>query len=175
MRKTIELKRVVVTGLGMITSLGLDVQSTWEAMIAGKSGIDQITQWGDLEEVKEKYNLSDDFPLIAGEVKQFDIKEIVKQRKQGFTREDLKQIKYMDEFIQYSYAATLEAIADANVNLDDGEIDPYRVGVIIGSGLGGPKSWENEFQSFSKGQKSIAVSYSTFDTQPGRRQCQYFF
>jgi len=68
MRKTIELKRVVVTGLGMITSLGLDVKSTWEAMIAGKSGIDHITQWGDLEDIKEKFNLSKDFPLIAGEV-----------------------------------------------------------------------------------------------------------
>ena len=90
MCKTIELKRVVVTGLGMITSLGLDVQSTWEAMIAGKSGIDQITQWGDLEEIKEKYKLSDDFPLIAGEVKQFDIKEIVKQRKQRIYKRRFK-------------------------------------------------------------------------------------
>lgn len=153
MRKTIELKRVVITGLGMVTSLGLDVQSTWKAMVAGKSGIDQITQWGDLDDIKEKYKLSADFPLIAGEVKQFDIKEIVKQRKQGFTKEDLKQIKYMDPFIQYSYAATLEAIADANVNLDDGEIDPYRIGVIIGSGLGGPKSWENEFHRFITGKR----------------------
>jgi 3-oxoacyl-[acyl-carrier-protein] synthase II len=59
----------------------------------------------------------------------------------------------MDPFIQYSYAATLEAIADANVNLDNGEVDPYRVGVIIGSGLGGPKSWENEFDRFLKGKK----------------------
>ena len=153
MRKTIELKRVVVTGLGMITSLGLNVQTTWEAMIAGKSGIDHISQWGDLEDITEKYNLSDDFPLIAGEIKQFNIKEIVKQRKQGFSREDLKQIKYMDLFIQYSYAAALEAIADANVNLDDGEVDPYRVGVIIGSGLGGPKSWENEFHRFITGKR----------------------
>ena len=153
MRKTIELKRVVITGLGMVTSLGLDVQSTWKAMIAGKSGIDYITQWGDLEDIKKKYNLSEDFPLIAGEVKQFDIKEIVKQRKYGFSKDDLKQTKYMDPFIQYSYAATLEAIADANVNLDNGEVDPYRVGVIIGSGLGGPKSWENEFDRFLKGKK----------------------
>jgi 3-oxoacyl-[acyl-carrier-protein] synthase II len=153
MRKTIELKRVVITGLGMVTSLGLDVQSTWEAMIAGKSGIDYITQWGDLGDIKEKYNLSEDFPLIAGEVKQFDIKEIVKQRKYGFSKDDLKQTKYMDPFIQYSYAATLEAIADANVNLDNGDVDPYRVGVIIGSGLGGPQSWENEFDRFLKGKK----------------------
>jgi 3-oxoacyl-[acyl-carrier-protein] synthase II len=52
MKKIIELKRVVVTGLGMVTSLGLDVPSTWNAMLAGESGIDIITQWGDLDEVK---------------------------------------------------------------------------------------------------------------------------
>ena len=153
MGRTIELKRVVVTGMGMVSSLGLDVPSTWEAMIAGQSGIDKITQWGDLEEVKERFNLSDDFPLIAGEVKHFDIKEIVKLRKHGFSKEDLKQIKYMDPFIQYAYAATLEAIADANVNLERDKIDPYRVGVIIGSGMGGPQSWENEFSRFIKGKK----------------------
>jgi 3-oxoacyl-[acyl-carrier-protein] synthase II len=153
MGRIIELKRVVVTGMGMVSSLGLNVSSTWEAMIAGQSGIDTITQWGDLEEVKEKFNLADDFPLIAGEVKQFDIKEIVKQRKYGFSKEDLKQIKYMDPFIQYAYAATLEAISDANVNLERDKIDPYRVGVIIGSGLGGPQSWENEFSRFIKGKK----------------------
>ena len=153
MRKTIELKRVVVTGLGMVTSLGLDVSTTWEAMLAGKSGIDWITQWGDLDEVKAKYKLAEDFPLIAGEVKDFNIKDIVKQRKTGFSKEDLKQIKYMDAFIQFAYAATLEAIADSDVNLEKGEIDPYRVGVIIGSGLGGPQSWEKEFERFLAGKK----------------------
>jgi 3-oxoacyl-[acyl-carrier-protein] synthase II len=153
MGRTIELKRVVITGLGMVSSLGLDVPSTWNAMIAGQSGIDKITQWGDLEAVKERFNLAGDFPLIAGEVKHFDIKEIVQQRKHGFTKEDLKQIKYMDPFIQYAYAATLEAISDANVNLERDKIDPYRVGVIIGSGLGGPQSWENEFSRFIRGKK----------------------
>jgi 3-oxoacyl-[acyl-carrier-protein] synthase II len=153
MGRTIELKRVVITGLGMVSSLGLDVPSTWNAMIAGQSGIDRITQWGDLEAVKERFKLADDFPLIAGEVKHFDIKEIVQQRKHGFTKDDLKQIKYMDPFIQYAYAATLEAIDDANVNLERDKIDPDRVGVIIGSGMGGPQSWENEFSRFIKGKK----------------------
>jgi len=153
MRKTIELKRVVVTGLGMVTSLGIDVASTWEAMIAGKSGIDTISQWGDLEAIKAQFNLPEDFPLIAGAVKQFNMNEIVKQRKHGFTKEDLKQIKYMDPFIQYAYAATLEAIADANVNLEKQDIDPDRIGVIIGSGLGGPQTWENEYDRFIKGKK----------------------
>jgi 3-oxoacyl-[acyl-carrier-protein] synthase II len=153
MRKTIELKRVVVTGMGMVTSLGLDVQSTWEAMVAGESGIDRITQWRDLEEVQSKFKLAEDFPLIAGEVKDFNIKDIIKQRKLGFSKEDLKQVKYMDAFTQYAYAATLEAVSDANVNLEKGDVNPDRVGVIIGSGLGGPQTWEKEFERFLKGKK----------------------
>ena len=153
MRKTIELKRVVVTGMGMVTSLGLDVSSTWEALLAGKSGIDHISQWGDLDEVKAKFKLHDDLPLIAGEVKNFDIKEIIQQRKQGFTKEDLKQVKYMDPFTQYAHAASLEAIVDSKAHLEKGEVDPDRVGVIIGSGLGGPKTWEKEFMRFLQGRK----------------------
>ena len=61
-------------------------------MLAGKSGIDRITQWGDLDEVKAKYKLAEDFPLIAGEVKDFNIKDIVKQRKHGFSKEDLNRL-----------------------------------------------------------------------------------
>ena len=86
MAKTITLKRVVVTGLGMVTSLGLDVESTWEAMLAGKSGIDWITRWGDLDRVNEKYKLPDDFPFIAGEVKGFNVKNILKQRKESVSK-----------------------------------------------------------------------------------------
>ena len=153
MKKIIELKRVVVTGMGMVTALGLDVTSTWNAMLAGESGIDLITQWGDLDEVKTKSKLPEDLPLIAGEVKDFNVKDIIKQRKTGFTKDDLKQVKYMDSFTQFAYAATLEAIADSNVRLDEGEVDPARVGVIIGSGLGGPQTWETEFKRFLHGKK----------------------
>ncbi|MCK5196073.1 MAG: beta-ketoacyl-[acyl-carrier-protein] synthase II, partial [Desulfobulbaceae bacterium] len=153
MKKIIELKRVVVTGLGMITSLGLDVPNTWNAMLAGESGIDLITQWGDLDEVKVGSKLPEDFPLIGGEVKGFNIKDIIKQRKPGFSKDDLKQVKYMDAFTQFAHAAALEAIADSNVRLDEGEVDPDRVGVIIGSGLGGPQTWEREFKRFLQGKK----------------------
>jgi len=83
MKKRVELKRVVVTGLGLVTSLGLDVPTTWDNTLACKSGIDYITQWGDLEEVKSKFKLAEDFPLIAGEVKGFNIKIFVlRQRMQ---------------------------------------------------------------------------------------------
>jgi len=153
MKGTIRIKRVVVTGLGMVTSLGLNVSDTWKAMLSGNSGVDKITQWGELSEVKNKFQLAEDFPLIAGEVKDFNLKHLIKERKRDVTKEDLKQVKYMDAFTQFAYAATLEAIADADVNLEDGEIDPDRVGVIIGSGLGGPKTWENEFERFLQGKK----------------------
>jgi 3-oxoacyl-[acyl-carrier-protein] synthase II len=153
MKKIIELKRVVVTGLGMVTSLGLDVPSTWNAMLAGESGIDIITQWGDLDELKVTTKLPEDLPLIAGEVKDFNIKDIIKQRKPGFSKDDLKQVKYMDAFTQFAHAAALEAIADSNVSLDKGEVNPDRVGVIIGSGLGGPQTWESEFKRFLQGKK----------------------
>ena len=153
MKNTVRLNRVVVTGLGMVTSLGLNVPDTWNAMLSGKSGVDQIRQWGELSEVKNKFQLPEDFPFIAGEVKDFNLKHLIKERKREVTKEDLKQVKYMDAFTQFAYAATLEAIADAKVNLEDGKIDPDRVGVIIGSGLGGPKTWENEFERFMQGKK----------------------
>ncbi|MFC1828560.1 beta-ketoacyl-ACP synthase II [Thermodesulfobacteriota bacterium] len=153
MGKITGLKRVVVTGLGLITPLGLDVATTWKAMLDGKSGIDWIANWGDLDAVKEKYNLPDDFPFIAGEIKGFNIKDLIKQRKPGYTREDLKQVKYMDPFIQFADAAALEAVADSGANLESGEIDPNRVGVIIGSGQGGIQTLETEFNRLLKGKK----------------------
>jgi 3-oxoacyl-[acyl-carrier-protein] synthase II len=153
MGKITGLKRVVVTGLGLITPLGLDVASTWQAMLDGKSGIGWIRAWGDLAAVKEKYNFPDDFPCIAGEVKGFNIKDLIKQRKPDYTKEDLKQVKYMDPFIQFADAAALEAVADSGANLESGEIDPNRVGVIIGSGQGGIQTLETEFARMIKGKK----------------------
>ena len=144
---------MVVTGLGVVTPLGLDVPSTWQAMLENKSGIDWISNWGDLQNVKDKYKLSDDFPFIAGEVKGFDIKELIKQRKVGFSKEDLKQTKYMDPFIEFADAAALEAVADSGAQLEDGKIDPNRIGVIIGSGQGGIQTLENEFMRLIEGKK----------------------
>lgn len=146
-------KRVVVTGLGLITPLGLDVPSTWEAILQSKSGIGLISSWGDLEKIKEEYNLPPDFPFIAGEIKGFDIKEMIKQRKKPFSKEDLKQTKYMDPFIEYADAASLEAIADSKARLEEGEINPYRVGVIIGSGQGGIQTLEKEHKRLLEGKK----------------------
>ncbi len=153
MSKTQALKRVVVTGLGLVTPLGLDVPSTWQAMLDCRSGIDWIANWGDLEKIKDKYKLSDEFPFIAGEVKGFNIKDIIKQRKPAFSKADLKQTKYMDPFIEYAAAAALEAVADSNARLENGDIDPNRVGVIIGSGQGGIQTLEREHLRLLQGKK----------------------
>lgn len=153
MSKTQVLRRVVVTGLGMVTPLGLDVPSTWQAVLDCRSGIDLIAGWGDLDKIKDKYNLSDEFPFIAGEVKGFNIKDIIKQRKPAFSKEDLKQTKYMDPFIEYADAAALEAVADSDARLENGDIDPNRVGVIIGSGQGGIQTLEREHLRLLAGKK----------------------
>jgi len=153
MGKFKEQRRVVVTGLGLITPLGLDVPSTWQALLAGNSGIDWISNWGDLDQIKAEYQLAPDFPFIAGEIKGFNIKEIIQQRKKPFLKEDLKQTKYMDPFIEYAYAAALEAIADSKARLEDGEINPYRVGTIIGSGQGGIQTLEKEHKRLLQGKK----------------------
>ena len=87
------------------------------------------------------------FPLFAGEITQIDLKEILHARKEAITREDLKQVKYYDRITQFALAASLEAFQDAGLDLK--EDDPRRVGVLIGTGLGGISSLEMEFKRFS--------------------------
>ncbi len=132
------MRRVVVTGVGMVTSMGLDAPTVWQRLLAGESGI------GNLEcftpENKERFHIPDDFPTIGGGIKHFDLKEILQARKKNVSKEDLKQIKYTDRFTQFALAASLEAINDSGINLE--AEDPERAGVIIASGMGGVASWE---------------------------------
>ncbi len=140
--KNMGLRRVVVTGLGMVTSMGLDVPTVWKGLLAGQSGVKQITRLsGNLEDLKEQYKIPNDFPLIAGEITHFDLKEILQARKDRITKEDLKQIKYTDRFTQFALAASLEAIQDSGLDLE--AENPERAGVIIASGMGGVSSWED--------------------------------
>lgn len=156
--KTIKLKRVVVTGLGLITSIGHDVNTVWKKLLLGESGIDKISKFKNeenLEEFYKKFNAPKDFPLIAGEVKDFDLNELMRLRKKDFSKEDLKHTKYTDKFSQYALAASLEALNNANLNLK--AEDPGRVGVIIASGMGGVESWEEAYQKFLQdGVKKIS-------------------
>jgi 3-oxoacyl-[acyl-carrier-protein] synthase II len=136
--KTKGLRRVVVTGVGMVTSMGNDVPTVWQGLLAGKSGIRHLENFD--QEFVTKYRAPEDFPLIAGEITDFDLKNILQARKQNLTKEDLKQIKYTDRFTQFALAASLEAIQDSGLDLE--KEDPERCGVIIASGMGGVGSWE---------------------------------
>ena len=107
-------RRVVVTGLGAITPIGNDVESFWSGIKAGHVGISEITRF-DTTDYKVK---------IAAEVKDFSGKDIL-----GF-----RTAKRMELFSQYAVAAAKEAFADAGLDME--QEDPYRVGTIIGSGIG---------------------------------------
>jgi 3-oxoacyl-[acyl-carrier-protein] synthase II len=93
-----------------------------------------------MDVLRETYHIPDEFPLTVGEIKHFDLREILQGRKKVVTKEDLKQIKYSDRFTQFALAASLEAVQDSGLELE--KEDPERAGVIIASGMGGVSSWE---------------------------------
>jgi len=124
-----ELKRVVVTGLGALTPIGNNVDEYWDALINGKSGCANITYF-DTEKFKTKF---------ACELKNFDPLEHF----------DRKEARKLDRFAQYALVSSDEAIKDSNLNLD--EIDKFRVGVIWGAGIGGLETFQNEMTNYSEG------------------------
>ena len=146
-----EKKRVVVTGLGLVTSLGNEAKTTWKNILGGKSGISRIRKWHDLDEIRKRYNLPDRLPLIAGEIKAFDIREILQERKENCTREDLKRIRQIDPFIGYACASSLEAVRSAGHGLPFA--NSAKVGVSIGSGQGGVQTWEEQHTRMLAGKK----------------------
>ena len=107
--------RVMVTGIGIISPLGLDVESTWDGIVNGRSGVDLITAF-DTEGFDTHF---------AAEVKGFDPENYLER----------KEARRMDRFAQFAAVAAQQACAQAG--LERGTVDPYRVGVIIGSGIGG--------------------------------------
>ena len=108
-------KRVVITGMGTISPLGHDVPTTWEAAIAGRSGIGPIT----------RFDATDFRTRIAGEIKDFNPRDHFAP----------KEARRMDAFVQYALVAAREAIHDANIEFANG--DHERTAVIVGSGIGG--------------------------------------
>ena len=120
------MRRVVVTGLGAVTPLGIGVGSTWEAILAGRSGVGRIT----------KFDPSDFPTTIAAEVKGFVPEDFI----------DRKEIKRMDPFIHLAMASAHFAMTDAGLTIDE-ELAP-RVGVYMGSGLGGLSTLERYHQAY---------------------------
>lgn len=128
-------KRVVVTGVGCITPLGLDVDSTWTNLLAGHSGIGPLTRRD-----------ASKFPVkVAAEVKDFDIGSFI----------DFKEGRRMDRFTQFAVASSIMAVKDAQLDIHEGNAE--RVGVWIGSGNGGMESYEEQFRNFeAKGYKRVS-------------------
>lgn len=123
------MRRVVVTGLGVISPLGVGVEKNWEAVMSGKSGIGSVTRFD-----------ASDFPTkIAGEVKGFNPEDYI----------DKKDVKKMDRFIQFAIAVAKDAIEDANLEIREDFAE--RVGVIMGAGLGGLESIERYHEAFLAG------------------------
>jgi 3-oxoacyl-[acyl-carrier-protein] synthase II len=124
-----QLKRVVVTGLGALTPIGNTLNEYWDGLRNGKSGAAAITRF-DSTKFKTKF---------ACEVKNFDIGNFM----------DRKEARKMDPFAQYAMVAVDEAIKDSNLPLT--ELNPNRVGVIWGSGIGGLLTFQEEVKSYAKG------------------------
>lgn len=124
-----ELKRVVVTGIGSLTPIGNDVPSMWKALLSGVSGADVITYFD-----TEKFKCH-----IASELKGYD----------PLAHFDRKEANRLDRFGQYAIVSTDEAIADSGIF--EGPIDKERVAVIWGSGFGGVTTFQNESIDFCKG------------------------
>ncbi|MDO8595657.1 MAG: beta-ketoacyl-ACP synthase II [Sulfuricaulis sp.] len=127
-------RRVVITGVGVVSPLGNDVQTTWEALLAGRSGLGPITL----------FDASAFESRIAGELKGFDPAAYVTP----------KEAKRMERFVQFAVASAKMAVADAHLDLTQG--DPYRTGVIIGSGIGSLRIIEEQHSVLlEKGPKRI--------------------
>jgi len=123
-------RRVVITGLGIVSPVGNTVEEAWQNILAGKSGISAVT----------KFDTST-FPVqFAGEVKNFDITQYI----------SAKDARRMDDFIHFGLAAGIQAVRDAGLD-NEGTADPERVGVAIGSGIGGLPLIEATKDEYSAG------------------------
>ncbi len=124
-----ELKRVVVTGIGALTPIGNNLEEYWNGLINGVSGAAPITHF-DASKFKTRF---------ACEVKNFNVNDFIHR----------KEARKMDKFTQYAMVATDEAIADANIDMEKLNLD--RVGVIWGAGIGGLETFQNEVLNFASG------------------------
>ena len=128
-------RRVFVTGIGVVSPLGLDTPSTWAGIAQGQSGIDYITAF-------DPQNFDTHF---AGEVKGFDPEDYLER----------KEARRMDRFAQFAAVAAKEACRQAQLTRES--MDPYRVGVIIGSGIGGIITLSQQFEVLSeKGPRRVS-------------------
>ena len=137
-------KRVVVTGIGVISPVGTGLEKFWDSLKNGKNGIEKITLF-DASELDAQ---------IAGEVKDFDpLKYLGK-----------KELKRMDKFTHFAVASSKMALEDSNINTE--EVDMNRFGVVLGSGVGGIETFEKEAKKmFEKGPSRVSPFF-IFKSRP---------
>ncbi|MBI0579737.1 beta-ketoacyl-ACP synthase II [Neobacillus cucumis] len=123
-----EKRRVVVTGVGAVTPLGLDAETTWKNIIDGKSGVGPLTRVN-----------ADEYPAkVAAQINDFNSEVYM----------DRKDARKMDRFTQYAVASAIMAVKDADLTIN--EENSHRVGVWIGSGIGGMETFEDQYEIFQK-------------------------
>lgn len=133
-------KRVVITGMGALSPLGNSVADTWEKAKNGISGIDRISH----------FDPSDYGSQVAGEIRNFDYT-------QHFSEGFLKQAKRLDEFTHFAMAASREAVAQSGIDI---AANPWDVGVVIGSGIGGlPSQQSNAISMGQRGPRGVGPMY----------------
>ena len=135
-----ELKRVVVTGLGCVTPVGNNVEEAWNNILAGKSGAAPITHF-DASAFKTHF---------ACEVKDFKVTDYI----------DRKEARKMDPYCQYSLAAATQAVDDSGMDLET--IDNNRVGVVMGVGIGGMKTFEEEVSNYAVNGEKMGPKFNPF-------------
>jgi 3-oxoacyl-[acyl-carrier-protein] synthase II len=150
-------RRIAITGLGAISPIGNTVDAAWNNLVAGKSGIVRIT----------KFDASTFSAQIAGEVRDFDIGDYI----------PVKEARHMDTFIHYGVAASMQAVRDSG--LVDAGLPPDRVGVLVGSGIGGLPMIEQTHQDFiDRGARRISpffVPASIINMISGHVSIEYGF
>ena len=153
-----ELKRVVVTGIGAVTSLGLSAEETWKNLVAGVSGADNIKQF-DATRYKTQF---------ACEVKDFDPSQWI----------DRKEARKMDKFCQFAIASAAMGIEDAGINLET--VDKNRIGVIYGVGIGGLRTMQDEIEAYTARKETpkfnpFFIPKMIGDIAPGQISIRYGF
>ncbi len=150
-------RRVLVTGIGLISPVGITTEDYWQALINGKSGVNYIKNF-DTTNFETKF---------AAEVKNFDVNEYL----------DRKEARRMDTFTQYAVIASQFAIDDSELKLDQEDME--RFGIIIGSGIGGMDTFEREYRNyFDKGPRKISPFFIPMmipDIAPGYISIRFGF
>ncbi|MDB5052122.1 MAG: 3-oxoacyl-ACP synthase [Bacilli bacterium] len=129
-------QRVVITGMGVMTSLGHDLETFWGNLLAGKSGISLI----------ESFDVSEYTTRIASSIKDFNVEQYL----------DKKDARRMDRYVQLAVVASIHALENAKLNVAE-DTDPERVGVYVGSGIGGLSTWEEQHKILlEKGPRRVS-------------------